>query len=178
MRCLIEALILTGLLLVSASAASRGQGVTAERRYFISLGTGPVSGLYYSIGRSICQLGNHAFVDLGLYCSAEPTMGSSYNVDRLAAGQLDFAFVQSDVQFEASTGKGLWSGRRVDSLRSVMSLYSELFTVLGRHGTNLSGPGSLSGKRVNIGPPGSGTRASWEELEPSLGLTKHKLGLI
>src|SRR4051812_44957888 len=51
MRCLIEALILTGLLLVSASAASRGQGVTAERRYFISLGTGPVSGLYYSIGR-------------------------------------------------------------------------------------------------------------------------------
>src|SRR5215208_7419067 len=118
-RRLIKALLLTDLLLVSASATSLGQGATAEQRYFISLGTGPVSGLYYSIGRSICQLGDRAFVDLGLYCSVEPTMGSSYNVDRLAAGQLDFAFVQSDVQFEASTGKGFWSGRRVDSLRSV-----------------------------------------------------------
>jgi len=52
----------------------------------------------------------------------------------------------------------------VSELRAVMSLHPEPFTVLARKEANIASFTDLKGKKFNVGNPGSGTRASLEEL--------------
>ena len=54
-------------------------------------------------------------------------------------------------------------------LRSVYSVHPEPFTVLARKELNATKFEDLKGKRVNVGNPGSGTRASMDELLAALG---------
>ena len=53
-------------------------------------------------------------------------------------------------------------------LRAVYSVHPEPFTVLARKELNATKFEDLKGKRVNVGNPGSGTRASMEELLTAL----------
>ena len=54
-------------------------------------------------------------------------------------------------------------------LRAVYSVHPEPFTVLARKELNATKFEDLKGKRVNVGNPGSGTRASMDELLEALG---------
>jgi TRAP transporter TAXI family solute receptor len=108
-------------------------------------------------------------------CSAEPTSGSGYNVDGLRAGELDLALVQSDVQYAAYQGRGQWQDAPYADLRSILSLYPELVTVLARPGAQVGDVKNLKGKRVDIGRPGSGAHATWEAIEAALGWTRADL---
>jgi TRAP transporter TAXI family solute receptor len=60
-------------------------------------------------------------------------------------------------------------GGAYGDLRAVYSVHPEPFTVLARKELNASKFEDLKGKRVNVGNPGSGTRASMEELLVALG---------
>ena len=142
---------------------------------FVSLGTGPVSGLYYPTGQAICDLANAASGKTAVRCSVEATPGSVYNVEALASGEDEFALVQSDVQFFAVKGEGRWRDHPVGKLRSVMSLYPELLTLIARKDAGIAAIEGLKGKRLNIGAPGSGNRATWEELKAALGITEKDL---
>jgi uncharacterized protein len=150
-------------------------GTTEAKAFFLSLATGPTSGIYYPTGRAICDAVNEE--KAGLYCSTEPTPGSVYNIQAIATGEVEFAVVQSDVQYAGTNGDGHWEGHPVRNLRSVMSLYPEVMTIISRADAGINGVDDLKGKRVNIGPPGSGTRATWDELERALGMTRSDLAL-
>ncbi len=132
----------------------------AQQTSLFTLGSGSVSGGYYEAARAICNAFNrHATADTR--CSPEPTAGSLYNLVMLRDGQLDFAFAQSDWQGAAVNGTGPFAkaGAMTD-LRSVMSLYPEMITVLARRDAGIETFGDLIGKRVDIGQPGSGRNAS------------------
>lgn len=143
---------------------------------FVSMGTGSVSGVYYPTGKSLCDAVNAAHGKESFRCSAEATPGSVYNVEALMSGEIEFAMVQSDVQHLAVAGEARWSNHPASKLRSVMSLYPELLTIVARPDAGISDIEGLKGKRVNIGAPGSGTRATWDELSHALGITKGDLG--
>jgi TRAP transporter TAXI family solute receptor len=55
-------------------------------------------------------------------------------------------------------------------LRAVVSLYPEAFTVLARREAGIRTLSDLAGKRVNIGNPGSGSRATWDAVSEGLGV--------
>src|SRR6516164_7915934 len=101
----------------------------------VSIGTGELNGVYYPVGKAICAIVNQDIHTHGVRCSPETTPGSVYNIDALRSGELDFAIVQSDVQFAAYNGRGAWLGHRFADLRSVIPLYPELVTVLARADT-------------------------------------------
>src|SRR5215469_2471224 len=102
-------------------------------------------------------------------CSPETTPGSVYNIGALQSGELEFAIVQSDVHFAAYKGEGTWSRRPFLGLRSVLSLYPELVTVMARADLHIQDLAGLAGKRVNVGSKGSGIRATWDAIEEELG---------
>jgi uncharacterized protein len=77
---------------------------------------------YYSAAKAICEAIFSELREQGFWCSAETTPGSAYNVERVASGELEFGIVQSDVLFAAYKGIGLWDGKPVTALRSVLSL--------------------------------------------------------
>lgn len=149
---------------------------TAERQ-FISIGTGGVTGVYYPSGGAICRLVNKDRKDHGIRCSVESTGGSVYNVNTIQAGELEFGVVQSDVQYNAYEGKAQWDGKPFKELRAVFSLHPEPVTILAREDANVKNVTDLKGKRVNIGNPGSGTRATWEVMENALGWDRSDLQL-
>jgi hypothetical protein len=147
---------------------------------FVTIGTGGVTGVYYPTGGAICRLVNRGRKDHGIRCSVESTGGSVYNLETLRQGGLDFAVAQSDWQYHAYKGTDIQpfvdQGAFTD-LRSVFSLHTEAFTVIVRSDSGIKKLDDLVGKRVNIGNPGSGNRATMEVVMKAKGWTRESFKL-
>lgn len=137
---------------------------------FVTIGTGGVTGVYYAAGGAICRLMNKERSRHGIRCSVESTGGSVTNINTIRGGDLDFGVAQSDWQFHALKGSAVFQKDGAFSdLRAVFSVHPEPFTVLARKEANVSTFTDLKGKRVNVGNPGSGTRASMDVLLEAMG---------
>jgi len=141
----------------------------AAQQKFMTIGTGGVTGVYYAAGGAICRLVNKDRAKHGIRCSVESTGGSVFNVNTIKAGELDLGFAQSDVQFNALKGVGQFKDQAYGDLRAVFSVHPEPFTVLARKEAGVKNFADFKGKRFNVGNPGSGTRASMEELLGAMG---------
>jgi TRAP transporter TAXI family solute receptor len=161
-----HALIAAALCAASALPAGMAQ---AQQKY-ITIGTGGVTGVYYAAGGAICRLVNKDRKVHNIRCSVESTGGSVFNINTIKAGELDMGVAQSDVQFNATKGVGQFKDAGAfGDLRAVFSLHPEPFTVLSRKEANVKSFNEFKGKRFNVGNPGSGTRASMEELLGAMG---------
>jgi uncharacterized protein len=147
-------------------------GAQERFHFFASLGTGPTNGVYYPVGEAICMIVNEDLRSSGVRCSSETTPGSVYNIDALRSGELEFALVQSDVAFAAYNGEGPFAGAPFRDLRSVLPLHTELVTVVAR--PDIHQLADLRGKRINVGPEGSGSRSTWEGIQTALGWTQEQ----
>lgn len=157
------------VIVLTAISAVLPTPVRADDEIFTSIGTGALDGIYYPVGKAICQIVNQDLRIYGVRCSPETTPGSVYNINALRSGELEFAIVQSDVQFAAYNGDGAWIGNPFRGLRSVVSLYPELVTVMARASSGIHDLSQLAGKRVSVGSQGSGTQATWDAIEAELG---------
>jgi uncharacterized protein len=138
----------------------------------ITIGTGGATGVYYPAGGGICRLYNKNRGQQGKNCVIESTEGSIANIEDLRSGQLDMAIVQSDWQFHAYRGDGPFAqAGPYRDLRAVFSLHAEPFTVVARADSGITSVADLRGKRVNIGNPGSGQRATTEAVMAANGWT-------
>jgi TRAP transporter TAXI family solute receptor len=150
--------------LAAVAAAFTAAPVQAQQK-FITIGTGGVTGVYYAAGGAICRLVNKDRSKHGIRCSVESTGGSVFNVNTIKAGELDMGVAQSDVQFNAAKGVGAFQkDGAFRELRAVFALHPEPVTVVARKEANAKTFDDFKGKRFNVGNPGSGTRASLEEL--------------
>ena len=156
--------------LAALAIATLGTSSAIAQQKFMTVGTGGVTGVYYAAGGAICRLVNKDRAKHGIRCSVESTGGSVFNVNTIKAGELDLGFAQSDVQFNAAKGVAQFkdAGAYAD-LRAVFSVHPEPFTVLARKESGVKSFADFKGKRFNVGNPGSGTRASMEELLGAMG---------
>ncbi|MEQ8292901.1 MAG: TAXI family TRAP transporter solute-binding subunit [Roseovarius sp.] len=150
------------ILAVTATAA------TAQER-FITIGTGGQTGVYYVVGQSICRLVNRGTSEHNLKCTAPSTGGSIANINAISAGDMDMGVAQSDWQYHAYNGSSEFEGKQVEKLRAVFSVHGEPFTVVARADAGAESFDDLFGKRVNVGNPGSGQRATMEVVLNAMG---------
>jgi TRAP transporter TAXI family solute receptor len=156
-------------LALAVSAAFAAPAAMGQQKY-VTIGTGGVTGVYYAAGGAICRLVNKDRAKHGIRCSVESTGGSVFNINTIKAGELDLGVAQSDVQYNATKGMGQYKDAGAyGDLRAVMSLHPEPFTVLTRKEVNAKNFTDMKGKKFNVGNPGSGTRASLEELIAAMG---------
>ena len=161
-------------LMVGASA----EPVQAEQT-FVTIGTGGVTGVYYPTGGAICRLVNKGRKVHGIRCSVESTGGSVYNLNTIAAGELDMGVAQSDWQYHAYNGTSKFKDKGANkNLRAVFSVHPEPFTVVARADSGIRDFKDLKGKRVNIGNPGSGQRATMESLQRELAIEHNESGSL
>lgn len=159
------------VLSVCLSVFSASQAAAVETR-FTSIGTGGVKGVYYPAGNAICRLVNKTRIEHGIRCAVESTAGSIYNLDTIAADEFDMGIVQSDTQYHAYRGTDEFSSQGANQkLRAIFSLHSEPFTVVARADAGIEHLADLQGKRVNIGNPGSGQRATMDVVMAALNWT-------
>ena len=159
-----RAIVSAAVLAVSLAAPA----AYAQQKY-VTIGTGGVTGVYYAAGGAICRLVNKDRKVHNIRCSVESTGGSVFNVNTIKAGELDLGATQSDVQYNAVKGLAQFKDGAHTELRSVFSLHPEPFTVLARKEANIKTFAEFKGKKFNVGNPGSGTRASMEELLVAMG---------
>ncbi|MFD0980872.1 TAXI family TRAP transporter solute-binding subunit [Tropicimonas aquimaris] len=153
---------------VAAGIAVAATGAAAQER-FITIGTGGQTGVYFVVGQSICRLVNRGTAEHNLKCTAPSTGGSIANINAISAGDMDMGVAQSDWQYHAYNGSSEFEGKQVDKLRAVFSVHGEPFTVVARADSGATTFDDLFGKRVNVGNPGSGQRATMDVVLNAMG---------
>ncbi len=158
------------LLAIGISACALAPALAQNK--LMTVGTGGVTGVYYAAGGAMCRLVNRDRASTGIRCLVESTQGSRANVDALSRGAVNFALVQSDVQYHAIKGDAAFAGAGAqEDLRSVFGLYNEVFTALVAADVPAKAFVELKGRRVSFGLPSSGSRATVDELLQIYGLT-------
>ena len=166
------------LMMGRALAVTVGAAAPVAAQEFISIGTGGVTGVYYPTGGAICRLVNKSRKEHGIRCSAESTGGSVYNINTIKAGELEFGVAQSDWQYHAMNGTSKFEDAgKFEELRAMFSVHPEPFTLIARADSGIEGFMDLKGKRVNVGNPGSGQRATMEVVMEAMGMTMDDLAL-
>lgn len=169
----VSTLVMTALATVSTSYAKPSH---VEDKYF-TIGTAGVTGVYYPAGGAICRFVSRSRDNHGYRCAVESTGGSIYNLNAIRHGDIDIGIAQSDWQYHAYNGTALFERVGPDKdLRTVFTLHPEPFTLVVRGDANINTFDDLKGKRVNVGNPGSGMRATMEVLLAAKGWTIDDLG--
>lgn len=161
--------ILAGVAALAMSAGGAAGSAQAADESFVTIGTGGQTGVYYVVGQSICRLVNRGAAQHGIKCTAPSTGGSIDNINAIKNGDRQMGVAQSDWQFHAYNGSAKFEGDKYEKLRAVFSVHGEPFTVVARGDASIKTFEDLKGKRVNIGNPGSGQRATMDVVLNAMG---------
>jgi len=161
------------ILLFTLAALSLSSTMAEASEKIVSIGTAGVTGVYYPAGGAICRLVNRSRKETGIRCVVESTGGSINNLEAIHKGELELGIVQSDLLYDAYTGKEIFADVTPDkNMRVLFSLHAEPFTVIARKDAKIKNFDDLKGKRVYLGQPGSGMRATMEEMMKRKGWTE------
>ena len=147
---------------ISSSAYAEGE---------IRIGTGGQTGVYYKLGGAICRLVNKSLVSEGVRCLFATGGGSVENILKVSDGEIDLGIAQSDWQHHAYLGSApeKFGAKPIQGLRALFSVHAEPFTVVARKDSSIRVFEDLRNRRVNIGNPGSGQRATLELVMREMG---------
>ncbi|MCF5758532.1 TAXI family TRAP transporter solute-binding subunit [Aeromonas veronii] len=136
----------------------------------LTIGTGPLNGVYYPTGGAICRVLNAGHALHGDSCSVQSTRGSMANLKALDKGDVQLALVQSDVLHHALHGTGPFSGQGANNeLRSLFRLYQESLTLLAAPNSDITTLADIEGKRVYPGNKGAGEQITSQALMAAMG---------
>ncbi|QGR02474.1 TAXI family TRAP transporter solute-binding subunit [Ehrlichia ruminantium] len=140
---------------------------SSKDKQYILIGTGSMTGVYYPIGSSICRFiaADYGNDENSIICSISSTSGSVYNLNSMRYANMDIGIIQSDLEYYAYNGIGLYEKMpAMKNLRILSSLHKEYLTIVVRSNSNILTIDDIKGKRVNIGSPGTGVRIAMLKL--------------
>ena len=142
-----------------------------------SIASGAAGGIYQPIAETIAKISRES-PGLGLPLTVESTGASVANVQLLAEGRVQLALVQNDIAHYAAEGSTLavFRGKSRDNLRAIMSIYPEYVHLVATQASGVTSAAQLRGKRVGLGPEGSGTEQNALQLLEGHGLRPADLG--
>lgn len=133
---------------------------------------GPESGEYQLVVRTLAAQLSAS----GVRASAASTEGSVENLELLERGEADLILVQNDIAAMAYRAQGIFEGQRPrQDLRAVVSLFPEPLHIVVRSDSSITSVAQLSGKRVDLGLPEAGTRATALAVLDAYGLKEADL---
>jgi hypothetical protein len=138
-------------------------------KYFVTVATGPTSGLYYPIGGAFSSVFQNK---LGYKSSVQSTGASAENVNLMMTGGAELAITMSDSVAQAYGGFGAFEGKApAEDLRCLMGLYPNYVQLITTDKTGITKFEDLKGKRVGVGAPNSGVELNARMLFEAHGMT-------
>jgi hypothetical protein len=136
-----------------------------------SIASGAVGGVYQPIAQAIAKIARETS-GLDLPLTVESTGASVANVQLLSEGKVQLALVQNDIAFYAAQGTVLpaFRGQARKDLRSIVSIYPEFVHVVAARASGITSVEGFRGKRVALGPEGSGTEQNAIQVLEAAGL--------
>ena len=142
---------------------------TAPRtKYRVIIFTGGTGGVYFPVGLKLAEMLSKYAGDV-LAAEARTSGASVANVNALAQGDANVAFVQNDIAYYAYNGLYMFDKNKVD-LRGVISLYPETVQVVILADSPIRSIYDLAGKKVAVGATGSGTAINAEQILKAAGV--------
>lgn len=142
---------------------------------FVTIGGGDFSGVYFPTGLAIAKMINDKRQDYGIRATVEATAGSTFNLNAITAGYMDFGLTQADKLYHAFNGLAEWAGKGPqEELRAVFSVYPETVTLVAAVDAGIDSVADLKGKRVSLGNPGSSQHHSVINTLEAFGLDPEK----
>jgi len=136
--------------------------ITSIHAENINIATGSKGGVYYPTGKNICSIINKNVKSIK--CKAIPSKGSIYNIKNLKANKFKLAIAQSDTIFLAYNSLNTFKNSNFKNIRTIITIYPELFTFIVNKSSKIKKIHDIKGKIINIGPKGSGERATAQML--------------
>ncbi len=146
------------------------KGLTPEERAkeFITVGTGPTSGIYFPIGGAFAT----ALSDYGYQTSAEATNATGQNIQNILNGDAEIAIAMQDAVMQAYTATGAYEGKEpATGLKALMRLWPNYVQLVTTADTGITSVGDLKGKRVGVGAANSGVEINARMILNAYGIT-------
>ncbi len=147
--------VLAALLVLSLAACSVFAAAPQVDRanQFITVLTGPSSGIYFPIGGAFSTfLGS-----IGYRTSATATGATAENINALLTGQGEMAIAMADSVIQAVESFGAYEGKPpAKELRSIMGLWPNFCQIVTTADSGIKSFEDMKGKRVGVGAPNSG----------------------
>ena len=142
---------------------------TADRDLFVTVATGPTSGVYYPIGGAFSSIIQN---DLGFRSSAQSTGASVENINLLLNGQAELAITMADAVNQAYRAFGAFEDQEPkEELRGLMSLYPNFVQLVTLESSGIETFYDLADKRVGVGAPNSGVELNARLMFEAHGMT-------
>lgn len=154
--------------LAAAVAGMSGGAIAQDRTEVAWGGSNPGGVMYYMVGVAGTELGKD-LPDINI--TQVTTGGSTENAKRLIKGELDMGIVYGSHVYMSQTPEGPFEGGdKGTMLRGVAMAYEgpTYFVTLGDSG--IEALSDLDGKKVALGPPGSGTVFNCSNILGALGM--------
>lgn len=153
------------------AAVKDGAGTGTSKS--LTFGTGGETGVYYAFGG---VLASYISNNTDLSVTAVTSNGSQANVEDLAGGNVQIAFVQSDVLSYAYNGERLFESP-VEGFSVVASLYMEQVQIVTTN-PDIKSVADLEGKKVSIGASGSGVYFNAIDVLEAYGMTEDSISAV
>ncbi len=154
---------------VASVKEGAGQGATGA----LTFGTGGDTGTYYAYGG---VLSSFVSSNTDLIVTAVTSGGSQANIEDLAAGNVQLAFVQSDVMSYGYNGERLFESK-VEGFSTVAALYMEQVQIVTTN-AEIKSVADLKGKTVSIGAAGSGVYFNALDVLESYGMGENDISAV
>jgi len=167
--------VLTITMLAGCTPKADDPAVTPAEDVFLSIATGGTGGTYYPLGGAMAKIFNENIP--GVNANAQSTGASAENVNLVAQGEAELAFVQNDVTYYAWTATETFDGKdEIKNIRGMAMLYPEVIQVIATAESGITSIEDLRGKKVAVGAPGSGTEVNARQILEEYGMSYTDLG--
>lgn len=150
--------------------------VFAKAKY-ITIASGWVTGVYYPFAGAVSRILWMEKEKLGVRATVESSGASVANANLIDNKDADLALLQNDIANYAYYGKLMFK-KPIKSMLGIATLYPETIQIQVRKDAGIKSVADLKGKRVAIGPLGSGTEQNAKQILEVYGLTVNDLGKV
>jgi TRAP transporter TAXI family solute receptor len=157
------------LVVILALVFTFGPLQAAERR-FLSIASGWVTGAYYPFAGAVSRVAWKHLKEQNIKVTAESSGASVANAKLIGKSDTDFALLQNDIASYAYNGK-LMFDQPIKNLLGCMTLYPETIQIVARKDAGIKSVADMKGKRISIGPLGSGTAENAKQILEAWGMS-------
>nr|MCU0585059.1 TAXI family TRAP transporter solute-binding subunit [Desulfobacterales bacterium] len=143
---------------------------------FVSIASGWVVGVYYPLAGAISNIAHKNLPDIKI--TVESSGASVANAKLIASGDADMAILQNDIAYYALKGTKPMFDKEVANMRGITALYQEHCQIQARRDAKIATVKDLKGKRVCVGPLGSGTEQNAMQILEAYGMSFNDLGKV
>lgn len=149
-------------------ADGKDAGKLDRSKEFITVLTGPTSGIYFPIGGAFSKVVG----EMGYKTSATATGATAENINAILTGKGEMAIAMSDSVIQAVEAFGAYQGKpKAEDLRAMMGLWPNVCQIVTTKDSGITKFEDLKGKRVGVGAPNSGVELNARMMFEAHGMT-------